>query len=69
MPQNQLDTLLTWLDPTHKPLLVQVPASEYARLIDLLGVAAISQRGSALSGYCSRSSNLIFRIGYCFQSL
>jgi hypothetical protein len=38
MPQNQLDTLLTWLDPTHKPLLVQGPASEYARLIDLVGL-------------------------------
>jgi len=32
MPQNQLETLLTWLDPTRKPLLVQVPAPEYARL-------------------------------------
>jgi D-alanyl-D-alanine dipeptidase len=38
MPQNQLETLLTWLDPTHKPLLVQVPAKEYARLIDLWGL-------------------------------
>ena len=32
MPQSELETLLTWLDPTRKPLLVQLPAPEYARL-------------------------------------
>jgi L,D-peptidoglycan transpeptidase YkuD (ErfK/YbiS/YcfS/YnhG family) len=32
MPQNQLETLLTWLDSTRKPLLVQLPAPGYARL-------------------------------------
>jgi hypothetical protein len=32
IPQNQLETLLTWLDPTRKPLLVQLPALGYARL-------------------------------------
>jgi D-alanyl-D-alanine dipeptidase len=32
MPQNELETLLTWLDPTRKPLLVQLPAQEYGRL-------------------------------------
>jgi L,D-peptidoglycan transpeptidase YkuD (ErfK/YbiS/YcfS/YnhG family) len=32
MSQNQLETLLTWLDPTRKPLLVQVPVSVYVRL-------------------------------------
>jgi hypothetical protein len=32
MPQNQLEALLTWLDPTRKPLLVQLPALGYARL-------------------------------------
>ncbi|HXP10354.1 MAG TPA: hypothetical protein VN828_17770 [Acidobacteriaceae bacterium] len=30
--QDQLETLLTWLDPTRKPLLVQVPAPAYVRL-------------------------------------
>ena len=34
MPQVELETLLTWLDPNAKPLLVQLPASEYGRLID-----------------------------------
>jgi L,D-peptidoglycan transpeptidase YkuD (ErfK/YbiS/YcfS/YnhG family) len=34
MPQVELETLLTWLDPTRKPLLVQLPAPEYGRLID-----------------------------------
>jgi L,D-peptidoglycan transpeptidase YkuD (ErfK/YbiS/YcfS/YnhG family) len=34
MPQVELETLLTWLDPKRKPLLVQLPASEYGRLID-----------------------------------
>lgn len=34
MPQNELETLLTWLDPKRKPMLVQLPAAAYARLID-----------------------------------
>ncbi len=34
MPQIELETLLTWLDPSRKPILVQLPALEYARLID-----------------------------------
>jgi L,D-peptidoglycan transpeptidase YkuD (ErfK/YbiS/YcfS/YnhG family) len=34
MPQIELETLLTWLDPTRKPLLVQLPAPEYGRLIN-----------------------------------
>jgi hypothetical protein len=38
MSQNQLETLLTWLDPTHKPLLVQLPALEYARLARRMGL-------------------------------
>ena len=32
MPQIELEALLTWLDPTHKPLLVQLPEPEYGRL-------------------------------------
>jgi D-alanyl-D-alanine dipeptidase len=32
MPQTELESLLTWLDPARKPLLVQMPASAYARL-------------------------------------
>ncbi|PYX93083.1 MAG: hypothetical protein DMG67_05195 [Acidobacteria bacterium] len=32
MPQGQLESLLTWLDPARNPLLVQLPAPEYERL-------------------------------------
>jgi hypothetical protein len=38
MPQDQLETLLTWLDPTRKPLLVQLPAPGYARLTHRWGL-------------------------------
>lgn len=34
MAQHQLETLLLWLDPKRTPLLVQLPASEYVRLIN-----------------------------------
>jgi D-alanyl-D-alanine dipeptidase len=33
MPQIELETLLTWLDPMHKPLLIQLPEPEYRRLM------------------------------------
>jgi D-alanyl-D-alanine dipeptidase len=32
MPQNDLEGMLLWLDPARKPLLVQLPAADYARL-------------------------------------
>lgn len=32
MPQSELESVLLWLDPTRKPLLVQLPAADYARL-------------------------------------
>lgn len=34
MPRPELETLLTWLDPARKPLLVQLPEPAYERLID-----------------------------------
>ena len=34
MSQSDLETLLTWLDPTRKPLLVQLPEPTYERLIN-----------------------------------
>jgi L,D-peptidoglycan transpeptidase YkuD (ErfK/YbiS/YcfS/YnhG family) len=34
MPQTELETLLTWLDPARKPLLVQLPEPTYQRLIN-----------------------------------
>jgi D-alanyl-D-alanine dipeptidase len=40
MSQNELTTLLTWIDPTHKPLLVQLPAPEYAQLARRWGLPA-----------------------------
>jgi L,D-peptidoglycan transpeptidase YkuD (ErfK/YbiS/YcfS/YnhG family) len=41
MSQNQLETLLTWLEPTRKPLLVQLPASGYARLARRWGLPPV----------------------------
>jgi L,D-peptidoglycan transpeptidase YkuD (ErfK/YbiS/YcfS/YnhG family) len=32
MPQSELEGVLLWLDPARSPLLVQMPASDYARL-------------------------------------
>lgn len=32
MPQEELETILGWLDPKQKPILVQLPTSEYLRL-------------------------------------
>jgi D-alanyl-D-alanine dipeptidase len=32
MPRERVEALLSWLDPAHEPLLVQMPASEYKRL-------------------------------------
>ena len=34
MPQRDLESLLTWLDPKRKPLLVQLPVTDYERLRD-----------------------------------
>jgi hypothetical protein len=34
MTQTELESLLTWLDPARKPLLVQLPEPTYERLID-----------------------------------
>jgi hypothetical protein len=41
MPQSELETLLTWLDPTRRPLLVQLPAPAYGRLIDRWSLPAL----------------------------
>ena len=32
MPADDLETVVQWLDPSRRPMLVQLPASEYARL-------------------------------------
>jgi D-alanyl-D-alanine dipeptidase len=41
MTQGELQVLLTWLDPARKPLLVQLPAPEYGRLIHVWGLPAL----------------------------
>lgn len=38
MAQSNLETLLTWLDPKREPILVQLPAAEYARMRDRWGL-------------------------------
>lgn len=35
MPQDNLEALISWLDPARKPLLVQLPAMDYRRLSKL----------------------------------
>ena len=35
MPQEQLEPILTWLDPAKSPLLVQLPVAQYKRLMKL----------------------------------
>lgn len=42
MAQNQLQALLLWLDPKRKPLLVQVPALAYGRLINSWGLPPLA---------------------------
>jgi hypothetical protein len=32
MPQADMETLLGWLDPDRKPLLVQLPVAQYQKL-------------------------------------
>jgi L,D-peptidoglycan transpeptidase YkuD (ErfK/YbiS/YcfS/YnhG family) len=41
MSQNELEPLLTWLDPARKPLLVQLPARKYAGLIRRWGLPQV----------------------------
>jgi hypothetical protein len=47
MTQTELETLLTWLDPARKPLLVQLPEPTYGRLSNrwmLPKLSNVSQR-------------------------
>jgi hypothetical protein len=32
MPADDLETVVGWLDPSRRPMLVQLPAAEYVRL-------------------------------------
>jgi len=71
MPQGELETLLTWLDPARKPLLVQLPEPTYERLINRWMLPELSNSAVELQQhfYCPRSSNFTLRIAYCFQSV
>ena len=59
MPQKDLETLIGWLDPARKPLLVQLPAAQYQklkkhwRLPALSG--AVSAPGSTMQGRANSS--------------
>lgn len=59
MPQNDLETLIGWLDPDRKPLLVQLPAAQYQKLkkhwrLPSLSSAA-SGKGSTMQGGANSS--------------
>ena len=45
MPQEQLETMLGWLDPARKPLLVQMPEQQYRSLHKKLGLPALPING------------------------
>jgi D-alanyl-D-alanine dipeptidase len=47
MARSKLESILTWLDPMRKPLLVQLPAPEYARMIHLSGLPLFTNWGAA----------------------
>ena len=36
MPEGQINSMLPWLDPAAKPLLVQMPLPQYRRMEKLL---------------------------------
>jgi D-alanyl-D-alanine dipeptidase len=59
MPQIEVETLLTWLDPSRKPLLVQLPELEYGRVIDRWKLPTLSQYSpSMISGRISMDRDL-----------
>ena len=45
MPQEQLESVLVWLDPTRKPLLVQLPEQQYRSLWKKWGLPAFTSSG------------------------
>jgi D-alanyl-D-alanine dipeptidase len=42
MPQSQIESILAWLNPAARPLLVQMPVADYVRLRKALGLPAVS---------------------------
>lgn len=54
MPQANLETLLGWLDPARKPLLVQLPVAQYHKLRKQWHLPSlprtVSTRGSTIGG-------------------
>jgi D-alanyl-D-alanine dipeptidase len=49
MAQGELETLLTWLKPARKPLLVQLPAPEYARFFNAWRLPPIGSSAHQMS--------------------
>lgn len=45
MPQEQVESLLAWLDPARKPLLVQLPERKYKSLQKKWGLPALAASG------------------------
>jgi hypothetical protein len=41
MPQPRIESLLGWLDPARKPLLIQMPNEQYRHLEKELGLPAL----------------------------
>lgn len=46
MAEENLETLMTWLDPRKRPLLVQMPEAEYARLRSVWGLPRLATSGT-----------------------
>jgi L,D-peptidoglycan transpeptidase YkuD (ErfK/YbiS/YcfS/YnhG family) len=45
MPQEQIESVIGWLDPARKPLLVQMPEQQYGSLQKKLGLPALPRSG------------------------
>jgi L,D-peptidoglycan transpeptidase YkuD (ErfK/YbiS/YcfS/YnhG family) len=46
MPQQEVESLLGWLDPARRPLLVQLPAAQYRRMKDRWKLPELGDAGS-----------------------
>jgi D-alanyl-D-alanine dipeptidase len=61
MPQSDLETLIGWLDPERKPILVQLPVAQYQKLekhwhLPALS-GAVSARGSTMQSGAKPATN------------
>jgi len=58
MPQTDLETLIGWLDPERKPVLVQLPAAQYQKLQKQWHLPALTNATSAKSSTMQGGVNL-----------